>query len=171
MSIPKLYPPFLCLHKILQHLHSPFQRVVISQRDSLLPDFSFLYYFESCPPVVSHSSNTYCIRELVLPTLLPGCQFYSSTDLSPLGSAKEVTDCFCVDHSCHGTLFWHITGTHTVRYSIWRASRISGQFPPSSGLIKWGWLPIKKENNFLIEIYYHCVLEPVGKLLTAQHCH
>lgn len=52
-----------------------------------------------------------------------------------------------------------------------RASRVSGHFPPSSSLIKQGWLPIKKENNFLIEIYYHCVLEPTGKLLTAQHCH
>jgi len=52
-----------------------------------------------------------------------------------------------------------------------RATRISGHFPPSSSLIKQGWLPIKKENNFLIAIYYHCVLEPTGKLLTAQHCH
>lgn len=114
---------------------------------------------ESCSPAISHSSNTYCIRELSLPTLLSGHQFCFLHQPQPFGNSGGWGWMLLCKADLSGEaagLVHHRVHTQSdflaLKDAVFkerRATRISGHFPPSSSLIKQGWLPIKKENKLL----------------------
>lgn len=136
-----------------------------------------LFFWDFPPPLLRVDLQLYLTRGSALGTAPFHHSGRTSVLLSPPTPACWKRWRLCLDAAgqsrpgrrscCAGASQVHMqSALKDTVFEKQRANRISGHCPPSSNLIKQGWLPIKKEKNSL-----SCVLEPTGKLLTAQHCH